>query len=91
MKNDNDNNPHNIPLLYGCETEACFGSVAVFENGTWGTCSTCGNMQMCDDISAPITAWEIQQYGGKITTGFCDYCEADTAVTIEGWCEECSN
>lgn len=88
--NTNEKNYFDIVLHYGCETENCLGSVEVFENGTYGTCSSCLNMQMCDDISAPITPWEIEKYGGKLTTGICDYCETETEIDSFGWCKSCS-
>lgn len=89
--NTNESNPHNVALLFGCQQDECLGSVAVFENGTYGTCPTCGLFQLCEDISAPTTAWEIEQYAQMTKPGICDYCEHDTIVNSEGWCKECSN
>lgn len=89
-ENTNENNPHNIKLRYGCQRKECLGSVAVFEDGTYGTCPSCGLFQLCEDISAPTTAWEIEHYANMTQPGICDYCENETEVNSEGWCQSCS-
>lgn len=89
-QNTNEHNHYSIPLIYACETDSCLGSVEVFENGTYGTCPNCLNMQMCDDISAPTTAWEIERYGNMTVTGICDYCEEKAEIDTSGWCQSCS-
>ena len=46
---------------------------------------------MCDDISAPESAWEIEHYANMTQPGICDYCENETDVNGEGWCRDCAS